>query len=288
MSVSVPILSDSARGFRPLPLISRAPRREPQVPVLGRAPRVHLWHIGCQMNDADREELAAQIADIGCIPETALDDSDIAVLITCTVRANAEQKVFGKFRELIPWKRARPGRAIALTGCMAVEHGEALLDRLPELDYVFDVREPDGFLAKLQALHAPNLEGPVIVPASDRLSAYVAVMGGCNEMCTYCIVPFVRGRELSRPLPEVVNHVERLVAQGVREVTLLGQNVNSYHDQVNHARLPGAARRRRRRPRPVAAAVPDQPSAQRAARAVRRDARPSDGLRATPPSGAGR
>ena len=160
------------------------------------------------------------------------------MLITCTVRANAEQKVFGKFRELIPWKRARPGRAIALTGCMAVEHGEALLDRLPELDYVFDVREPDGFLAKLQALHAPNLDGPVIVPASDRLSAYVAVMGGCNEMCTYCIVPFVRGRELSRPLPEVVEHVERLVAQGVREVTLLGQNVNSYHDQQHRARLP--------------------------------------------------
>jgi tRNA-2-methylthio-N6-dimethylallyladenosine synthase len=190
------------------------------------------------MNDADREDLAAQLADIGCIPETALDDSDIAVLITCTVRANAEQKVFGKFRELIPWKRARPGRAIALTGCMAVEHGEALLGRLPELDYVFDVREPDGFLAKLQALHAPNLDGPVIVPASDRLSAYVSVMGGCNEMCTYCIVPFVRGRELSRPLPEVVEHVERLVEQGVREVTLLGQNVNSYHDQVHRARLP--------------------------------------------------
>ncbi|MGA8524008.1 MAG: hypothetical protein WB807_13220 [Candidatus Dormiibacterota bacterium] len=120
MPTPVPILSESARGFRPLPLIARAPRREPQVPALGRAPRVHLWHIGCQMNDADREELAAHIADIGCIPDTALEESDIAVLITCTVRANAEQKVFGKFRELIPWKRARPGRAIALTGCMAV------------------------------------------------------------------------------------------------------------------------------------------------------------------------
>ena len=238
MPLPMPVLSDSARGFRPLPLITRAPRREPQVPVLGRAPRVHLWHIGCQMNDADREELAAQIADIGCIPETSLEDSDIAILITCTVRANAEQKVFGKFRELIPWKRERAGRAIALTGCMAVEHGEGLLARLPELDYVFDVREPDGFLAKLQALHGANLDGPVVVPAPDRLSAYVAVMGGCNEMCTYCIVPFVRGREISRPLPEVVAHVERLVAQGVREVTLLGQNVNSYNDPQRRARLP--------------------------------------------------
>src|SRR3984957_7410677 len=185
MPSPIPILRDSARGFSPLPLIARPPRREPQIPVLGRAPRVHLWHIGCQMNDADREELAAQIADIGCIPETALDDSDIAVLITCTVRANAEQKVFGKFKELIPWKRARPGRAIALTGCMAVEHGEALLDRLPELDYGFDVPEPAGFLAQPRALPAPNLDGPVLVPASDRLSSYVAVMGGCNEMCTY-------------------------------------------------------------------------------------------------------
>src|SRR6202140_3496457 len=230
MATPVPILSDSARGFRPLPLIARAPRREPQVPVLGRAPRVHLWHIGCQMNDADREDLGAQLADIGCVPEAALEDADIAVLITCTVRANAEQKVFGKFRELIPWKRERPGRAIAMTGCMAVEHGEAMLDRLPELDYVFDVRDPDGFMAKLQGLHGADLDGPLALPASDRLCAYVPVMGGCNEMCTYCIVPFVRGRETSRPVGAIVEHVQRLVDRGVRDVTLLGQNVNSYRD----------------------------------------------------------
>jgi len=208
------------------------------VPLLGRPPRVHLWHIGCQMNDADREGLAEQFAEIGCVPEVALDDADLAVLITCTVRANAEQKVYGKFRELIPWKRARPGRAIALTGCMAVEHGARLLAQMPELDYVFDVREPDGFLAKLQALHAGDLDGPITLPGSDRLSAYVPVMGGCNEMCTYCIVPFVRGRETSRPVRDVVGQVRRLVAQGVREVTLLGQNVNSYFDATTGAGLP--------------------------------------------------
>src|SRR5438477_388930 len=163
---------------------------------------------------------------------------DLAVLITCTVRANAEQKVYGKFRELVPWKRQRHGRAIALTGCMAVEHGEALLQRLPEVDYVFDVREPDGFLAKLQALHGADLDGPVTLPASDRVSAFVSVMGGCNEMCTYCIVPFVRGREQSRPMRDVVEHVSRLVGQGVRDVTLLGQNVNSYRDPDGGGRLP--------------------------------------------------
>src|SRR5438105_9124269 len=159
--MTLPVLSPSPRGFRASPLPAGQLRRQPIVPVLGRPPRVHLWHIGCQMNEADREALAEQFADIGCLPEVPLEDADLAVLITCTVRANAEQKVYGKFRELIPWKRARHGRSIALTGCMAVEHGEALLDRLPELDYVFDVREPDGFIAKLQALHGADLDGPV-------------------------------------------------------------------------------------------------------------------------------
>ena len=233
----VALLSPDAAHLRPLQLAERT-RREPIVPLLGRAPRVHLWNIGCQMNDADREDLAEQFADIGFIPEVALDDADLAVLITCAVRQNAEQKVYGKFKELVPWKQARRGRAIALTGCMGVEHGSALLDRLPDLDYVFDVRESDGFLAKLQALYAADLDGPVALPASDRLSAYVPVIGGCNEMCTYCIVPFVRGREQSRTVEQVVADVAALVARGVREVTLLGQNVNSYRCPQTSAGLP--------------------------------------------------
>src|SRR5258707_11582847 len=190
------------------------------------------------MNDADHEDLAEQFADIGFVPDVPLEDADLAVLITCAVRQNAEQKVYGKFKELVPWKRQRRGRAIALTGCMGVEHGSALLDRLPELDYVFDVRESDGFMGKLQALYAADLDGSVALPASDRLSAYVPVIGGCNEMCSYCIVPFVRGREGSRPIGAVVEDVRRLVERGVREVTLLGQNVNSYRDPDGGAGLP--------------------------------------------------
>ena len=231
-------LSPAAAALRTLPLAGRPPRREPIVPALGRRPRVHLWHIGCQMNSADRERLAEEIAEIGFVPEAPLDEADLAILITCAVRQNAEQKVYGKFKELVPWKRRRPGRAIALTGCMGVEHGSALLERLPELDYVFDVRESEGFIAKLQALYAGELDGPVPLPASDRLSAYVPIIGGCNEMCTYCIVPFVRGREQSRPVGEVVDAVHGLVERGVREVTLLGQNVNSYHDPGSGAGLP--------------------------------------------------
>jgi tRNA-2-methylthio-N6-dimethylallyladenosine synthase len=231
------LLSPDAARLRPLQLAERR-RREPIAPRLGRAPRVHLWHIGCQMNDADREDLAEQFADIGFVPEVPLEDADLAVLVTCAVRQNAEQKVYGKFKELLPWKQQRRGRAIALTGCMGVEHGSALLDRLPELDYVFDVRQSDGFMAKLQALYAADLDGAVALPASDRLSAYVPVIGGCNEMCTYCIVPFVRGRESSRTVAQVVDDVRSLVQRGVREVTLLGQNVNSYRCPESGARLP--------------------------------------------------
>ena len=229
-------LSPAAARFQAVPLATR--RREPITAPLGRAPRVHLWHIGCQMNEADRLQLGEQLAEIGCVPEVALDDADLAVIISCAVRQNAEQKVYGRFKELTRWKAQRPGRAIALTGCMGVEHGSALLDRLPGLDYLFDVREPEGFLARLQSLWQGDLDGPLPVPASDRLSAYVPVIGGCNEMCAYCIVPFVRGREGSRALPEVVDDVRRLVDRGVREVTLLGQNVNSYRDPEGGGGLP--------------------------------------------------
>jgi tRNA-2-methylthio-N6-dimethylallyladenosine synthase len=229
-------LSPAASHFQAVPLATR--RREPIVAPLGRPPRVHLWHIGCQMNEADREHLAEQLAEIGCIPEVPLGDADLAIIISCAVRQNAEQKVFGRFRELTRWKAARPGRAIALTGCMGVEHGSALLDRLPGLDYLFDVREPEGFLARLQGLWGGDLDGPLPLPASDRLSAYVPVIGGCNEMCSYCIVPFVRGREGSRPVEAVVEDVRRLVGRGVREVTLLGQNVNSYRDPATGSGLP--------------------------------------------------
>ncbi|HXZ98951.1 MAG TPA: MiaB/RimO family radical SAM methylthiotransferase [Candidatus Binatia bacterium] len=238
MAVPLPPLSPSARGFQALPLVQRPAPRRPIVPVLGRAPRAHLWHIGCQMNDADHEMLAERFAEVGFLPDCSLDDADIAVLITCAVRQNAEQKVFGKFRELTEWKRGRPGRAIAMTGCMAVEHGSSLLRKLPDLDYLFDVRDCDGFFARLQSIYASDLGGRLPMPASDRLLAFVSVMGGCNEMCTYCIVPFVRGRETSRPVTEIVDDVSRLVERGVREVTLLGQNVNSYCDPGTGAGLP--------------------------------------------------
>lgn len=236
MTPSVPLSPQAAR-FQALPLIER-PRRRPILAPVGRPLRVHLWHLGCQMNDADREHLAEALAEIGCQVEVPLEEADLAVVVTCAVRQHAEEKVFGKLGELAAWKRRRPPRAIAVTGCMAVEHGEALLDRLDAVDYVFDVREPDGFLLKLAELCGGHGDRPQPLPASDRLSAYVPIIGGCDEMCTYCIVPFVRGRERSRPADDVVAEVQRRVERGVREVTLLGQNVNSYRCPSTGARLP--------------------------------------------------
>ncbi len=182
------------------------------------------------MNTSDTAQLAEQFAEIGLVPGVALVDADLAVVVTCAVRQHAEDKAASRIGELARWKRERGGRAIAVTGCMAAEHGPALLARFPAVDYVFDVREPDGFFARIRDLYAGALEGPVPLPAGDQLCAYVPVIHGCNEMCTYCIVPFVRGRERSRPQGDVVADVGRLVARGVREVTLLGQNVNSYVD----------------------------------------------------------
>ena len=220
-----------------------SPHREPFVVSGEGAPRVHIWQIGCQMNSADADSLSEAFAEIGLKPGADLDDADLSVLVTCAVRQHAEDKAMAKLGELKAWKQARPGRAIALTGCMVGEHGGQLLKRFRHLDYVFDMREPDGFLARVRDLYQGALQGPVPLPASDRLCAYLPVILGCNEMCTYCIVPFVRGRELSRPAEEIAAEAGRLVERGVAEITLLGQNVNSYRDPTSGFGLPELMRR---------------------------------------------
>jgi tRNA-2-methylthio-N6-dimethylallyladenosine synthase len=214
--------------FSPLPLLEARPQRSPIAVSGDRAPRVNIWQVGCQMNSADADSLAEQFSELGMVPGVELENADLAVLVTCAVRQHAEDRASSRLGELAAWKSARPGRGIALTGCMVGEHGSALLRRFRHLDYVFDMREPEGFFARLRDLYQGALEGPVPLPASDRLFAYLPVILGCNEMCTYCIVPFVRGRESSRPAAQVEAEARHLVERGVVEITLLGQNVNSY------------------------------------------------------------
>jgi len=199
--------------------------------------RFHLWVSGCQMNESDADYLAQGMTAAGFSAVSELDQADIAILVTCCVRQNAEQKAYGKFRELKAWKRARPGRAIAMTGCMANKEKDRLYERLPDLDYRFDMRQYEAFIHDLQGEYEtdPAQTGGAVL--QHGLTAYVPAIFGCNEVCSFCIVPFVRGIERSRPLDDVVEDVRRFAGQGVREVTLLGQTINSYRDPESRARL---------------------------------------------------
>ena len=189
------------------------------------------------MNESDADYLTQGMTAAGFTAVADLDQADIAILVTCSVRQNAEQKAYGRFRELKAWKRARPGRAVAMTGCMANKEKDRLYDRLPDLDYRFDMRQYEAFIQDLQGEYEtdPAQTGGAVL--QHGLTAYVPAIFGCNEVCSFCIVPFVRGIERSRPLDDVVEDVRRFARQGVREVTLLGQTINSYRDPERGARL---------------------------------------------------
>src|SRR2546425_1964451 len=224
----------------PLPFEPHAFRR-PRPNGYKRSPsgeRFHLWVSGCQMNESDADYLSQGLTAAGFRAVTDLDQADLAILVTCCVRQNAEQKAYGKFRELGAWKRARPGRAIAMTGCMANKEKDRLYERLPDLDYRFDMRQYEAFIEDLQGEYEtdPAQTGGVVL--QHGLTAYVPVIFGCNEVCSFCIVPFVRGTERSRPIQDVVDDVRRFANQGVREVPLLGQTFTSYRDRDTKAGLP--------------------------------------------------
>jgi len=177
------------------------------------------------MNKADSERLGAGLQKLGYSP-AAIEDADIVVVNSCVVRHSAENRVLSKLGALKPLKRARPDVLIALTGCLVDSRKEELRRRFPQVD-VFMRPQEFGELLEVAASRAPAVprDDFVLRPAP---AVFVPVIHGCNKFCSYCIVPYRRGREHSRPIPEVVTEVEELVAHGAREVTLLGQNVDSY------------------------------------------------------------
>ncbi|MBU4275179.1 MAG: tRNA (N6-isopentenyl adenosine(37)-C2)-methylthiotransferase MiaB [Proteobacteria bacterium] len=203
--------------------------------------RVHIATFGCQMNAYDSKRMAGMLADMGYAQVERPDSADLIVLNTCSVRRLAEEKVYSYVGELKRLKREKPWLIIGVGGCVAQQEGDRLLKRLPHLDFVFG---PDAVMSlpelvteaiqgKRQALTRlgpPAQPGRIIVPAEPGLRAMVTVMTGCDNFCSYCVVPYVRGRERSRPAGEILDEVAALVDAGVREITLLGQNVNSYHD----------------------------------------------------------
>jgi tRNA-2-methylthio-N6-dimethylallyladenosine synthase len=200
--------------------------------------RFHVWTIGCQMNEADSAKISTLLHEAGYRPTSEESEADIVVLNSCVVRQAAEDKVAGKLNSLVKLKRAKPDVSIVLTGCMVTSQQETLRQRFPHVDLFFDPSDfgaMEKIVPELVELNDDLEELPHYYTepgtASTHTSAFVPIIYGCNFLCSYCIVPYRRGRERSRPVADVVNEVTRLVDVGVREVTLLGQTVNAYgHD----------------------------------------------------------
>lgn len=184
--------------------------------------------------------LARLLSEGGFILTDRVEDADVALFNTCSVRQHAEQKVFSRLGKLADWKTGREGRVLGVLGCMAVSYKRTLLERIPHLDLVLG---PDQYPGTVEALRrvgerrVPEVRtdfDPSYFPTSDPRGlpephrAFVEIMKGCDKFCTFCVVPFTRGREVSRDAGEILAEVRRLVDSGVREVTFLGQNVNSY------------------------------------------------------------
>jgi tRNA-2-methylthio-N6-dimethylallyladenosine synthase len=197
---------------------------------------------GCQMNQRDSELLTGMLQDSGYLPATAQDEADLVIINTCCVRDSAERKVYGRIDQLRQLKRDRPGLVLAVCGCMAQDAGsvERLLQRMPHVDLVFGTHNSHRLLELLRQAEGrdhPVVEvwenaGEVVEHAifhrAPGVSASVNIMFGCDNFCSYCIVPYVRGRQRSRRRHAVLEEAREAVEAGYREITLLGQNVNAY------------------------------------------------------------
>jgi tRNA-2-methylthio-N6-dimethylallyladenosine synthase len=259
-------------------------------------PRFHLWTLGCQMNRSDSEEMAGRLLAAGCEEASSLDAADLVVINTCAIREGAEQKVIGRQGQLAQLKAAKPGLRVVLTGCSVREPDRAGLrrrypavdlflrpDEEPELIDRLGLASAQGRIGSAQAwtgatgaTGATTTVGRTVVGAADHLagsraqalesgaiargssiSAWLPIIYGCDKTCTYCIVPFSRGPERSRPFDDILDEARTLAASGYQEITLLGQNVNSYghdlapeprFDHVSEARWAGHQLERAGRP----------------------------------------
>jgi len=208
--------------------------------------RYFIKSFGCQMNEYDSARMGDVLAD--SLGLTATDDprqADVLLMNTCSVREKAQEKVFSLLGEWKLIKDARPGVIIGVGGCVASQEGEAITARAPQVDLVFGPqtlhRLPD-MLAELRRhgrsvvdISFPEIEkfDRLPEPRAEGASAFVSIMEGCSKYCSFCVVPYTRGDEISRPFSSVMAEVQSLAAQGVREITLLGQNVNAYRGPMD-------------------------------------------------------
>ncbi len=209
------------------------------------AKKLYLRSFGCQMNDYDSGRIADLLEErMGLEKTESLDEADVVILNTCSIREKAQEKVFSDLGRIREAKKCRPGMMIAVGGCVASQEGKKILDRAPWVDVVFGPqtlhRIPELLAEREKTGRAqvdvsfPEIEkfDSLPAPQASGAAAFVSIMEGCSKYCTYCVVPYTRGEEISRPLVDVLVEVAQLADQGVKEVTLLGQNVNAYRGRT--------------------------------------------------------
>lgn len=207
--------------------------------------KLYIKTFGCQMNDYDSAKMADVLAEShGLAAANDDNDADVLILNTCSIREKAQEKVFSQLGRWLKFKNRRPDIVIAVGGCVASQEGEAIRQRAPYVDIVFGPqtlhRLPDMLRSVEKErkpaydLSFPEIEKFDSLPKAkaEGVSALVTVMEGCSKYCTFCVVPYTRGEEVSRPFDDVLHEVASLAEQGVREVNLLGQNVNAYRGRM--------------------------------------------------------
>lgn len=205
---------------------------------------VYIETYGCQMNVADSELVMGILKDKGFNLTTELKSADVILLNTCSVRDNAEQRIYGRLGNLKKVKERKPSTVVGILGCMAERLRKDLIEKKQIVDIVVgpdEYRRLPEFIDEAFAgekgigvkLSRTETYDDLVPYREDGISAWISVMRGCDKFCSFCVVPFTRGRERSRSVESVVKEIEQLSARGFREVTLLGQNVNSYHDGEN-------------------------------------------------------
>jgi tRNA-2-methylthio-N6-dimethylallyladenosine synthase len=205
--------------------------------------KLYVKTFGCQMNVYDTEKIYAFLQD-RYVPAASEEEADVIILNTCSIREKAEQKVYSLLGRIKPLKKLKPDLLIGVGGCVAQQEGERILKRSPVVDVVFGTHNVDELPRLLEERKGngkricsvkedsgtvPTADAPKVM-GSKGATSLLTIMKGCDNYCAYCVVPHVRGREVSRPTSEIIDEATFLVEKGVREITLLGQNVNSYHD----------------------------------------------------------
>ena len=190
----------------------------------------YIWTIGCQMNKADSERLGSALEQLGLRPVDTAKTADVIVLNSCVVRQGAEDKVVGNLWMVNPLKKKQPDRVLALMGCMVGPKTDELQRRFPDVDLFMQPQQFEPLLELIGERKGLDWEGCVgsLAPSHPDVTCYVPIIHGCDLMCSFCIIPYRRGRQVSRPVDDIVHEVELLVNRGVREVTVLGQTVDAY------------------------------------------------------------